>query len=512
VRFDDRLRTVLAQPATDPHDRAVRWRQLVELAAKAAPEGDGDALQQAIEVIRSDSQFIDERVRTAAALGVARLAAPVELVAAFAADRLGVAAPILAGARLTASEWNRVSQGASEECRAFIATLRSGDTRRSDERPDPAQPPIGDFAQPPGSHPASPSPSISPIPSISEVVARIERLRSSRETGEGGETTSNQGDEAPRLFRWECNEAGQIDWVEGAPRGALVGHSIAHSGTPGGVDRSIERAFASRAPFEDGLLELPEDAVIGGAWKISGVPAFDRASGRFSGYRGIAERSAQAGHQGSGLPASPTSIRELAHEIRTPLNAIIGFAEIICGEYLGPADRSYRDRAARIVAEARQLLSAVEDLDLAARLRSSDRPEPGQVSLGQLVERLIDGLRESATTRSVELDAPESIADMTAAVTSEIAERLITRMCGAAIAAAAAGEQLRLLVDSDANHCNVSISRPESLKGTDLHPDHDRRAGDSAMLSIRLVMGLARTAGCELEAGDNWLTLRLPIA
>ena len=35
VRFDDRLQTVLAQPAANPHDRAVRWRQLVELLARS---------------------------------------------------------------------------------------------------------------------------------------------------------------------------------------------------------------------------------------------------------------------------------------------------------------------------------------------------------------------------------------------------------------------------------------------------------------------------------------------
>ena len=34
--FDDRLNTVLAQPALNAHDRAVRWRQLVELLARAS--------------------------------------------------------------------------------------------------------------------------------------------------------------------------------------------------------------------------------------------------------------------------------------------------------------------------------------------------------------------------------------------------------------------------------------------------------------------------------------------
>ena len=39
------------------------------------------------------------------------------------------------------------------------------------------------------------------------------------------------------------------------------------------------------------------------------------------------------------------------------MNAIIGFAEIIDGQMLGPADRHYRTRAAEIVGQARLLLA-----------------------------------------------------------------------------------------------------------------------------------------------------------
>jgi hypothetical protein len=499
VRFDDRVRTVLAQPATDPHDRAVRWRQLVELAARTDPGGEGGLLQQAIEAIREDCRHVEERVRIAAALAIAPLAPPVELVAAFAADRLSVAAPVLAGARLTASEWKEVAQEASEECRGFISIMRS-EERLSDSQP------LASTGGPPGDQPKL-------IPSISEVVARIERIRSSRESGEAVPAPPQGANEAPRLFRWECNEAGEIDWVEGAPRGALVGHSIAQRTIAGGVDRAVERAFASRAPFHGGVLELAQDTPLGGTWAISGVPAFEPATGRFSGYRGMAERPGEiVGEPEPNDPENSMSLRELAHEIRTPLNAIIGFAEIIDGEYFGPAESRYRERAAEILAQARQLLSAVEDLDLSAKLRVPGHSETGQVHLGQLVERLMGGILESAAGSGVSVDAPRSIENAIAAVKPEIAERLVNRLCGAAIAASAPGERLRLLVDSHPHHCTVSISRPASLQAMDLSPDRNRRAGDSMTLPIRLVMGLARTAGGEIEASGQWLTLRLPRA
>ena len=50
------------------------------------------------------------------------------------------------------------------------------------------------------------------------------------------------------------------------------------------------RAFAMRAPFRDGRSRSAGDGAVAGEWKISGVPAFEPADGRFAGYRGIALR------------------------------------------------------------------------------------------------------------------------------------------------------------------------------------------------------------------------------
>ena len=491
MRFDDRLRTVLAQPAADPHDRAVRWRQLVELSARASPDGDGDLLQQSIGAIRADASQVDERVRVAAALAVATLNLPVELVAAFAADRLNVAAPILAGARLTASEWSRVAGQASDECRAFISTLRPGQPQPGGGSSSPADPPSGEESK--------------PIPSISEVVARIERLRGAREATEApAEAPEPNG--SPRLFRWECNESGEIDWVEGAPRGALVGHTIAQRGIAGGVDGSVERAFAARTPFHGGLFELPGDVAVGGQWKISGVPAFDRESGRFHGYRGIAERPGESGAAPSPLSDS-ASLRELAHEIRTPLNAIIGFAEIISGEHLGPAESRYRERAAEIVSQARLLLSAVEDLDFAARLRSGDGAATADIA--ECLARAWPEVEREAHARGVRVTVEAGEKPAHCRADPDLAQRLIERFCIAVIGYCGEGESLAFRVGED---CTLEVDRPQALAGVDLHPDRNRRAADSATLPLRLVMGLARTAGGDLDVSGGSLVLSLPKA
>ena len=127
-----------------------------------------------------------------------------------------------------------------------------------------------------------------------------------------------------------------------------------------GVDRDVERAFARRAPFRDASLALPDVGVVAGRWLISGVPAFAQGDGRFVGYRGIARRAEALADSVVAVrpgPLDPAALRELVHEIKTPLNAIIGFAEIIDGQYLGPAQSGYRARAAEIV--VRRLVGSV---------------------------------------------------------------------------------------------------------------------------------------------------------
>src|SRR5690348_289822 len=96
VRFDDRLLTVLNQPAADPRDVAVRWRQLVDLVARAGSNASSPTIAQALEAIRSDAPVIEERLRAAAARAVAALPLPLGLLEYFASAGLGVSSPVLA--------------------------------------------------------------------------------------------------------------------------------------------------------------------------------------------------------------------------------------------------------------------------------------------------------------------------------------------------------------------------------------------------------------------------------
>lgn len=524
MRFDDRLLTVLSQPAGDRHDAAVRWRQLVDLVARAGPDNATAAVAQAIEAIRADAPDIDEELRAAAARAVAGRPLPIGLLEYLVSDRLSVSAPVLAAANLDDTQWRALLPLADEESRQFIETLhpeafRPRQAERAPELP-PAPAPVAPVEAADGSDAERPA-----GPSLSEVVARIERRRRAREAQRSA-SPAPIAQEAPSIFRWECGPSGDIAWVEGAPRGALVGRSIARvqEADSDRMDEEVVRAFARRASFRDAELRLGGEGLLAGAWKISGLPAFEPADGRFAGYRGIAQRDAAPPavrtEAAADVLADPASLRELVHEIKTPLNAIIGFAEIIEGQYLGPADQPYRERAGEIVAQARLLLGAIDDLDFAAKVHSS-AVGPRRVDLTRLIEDLRNSLAETARQRGVEFDVGAGAKECIAGMEPEIAERLIDRFAGALIDRSKSGEHLRISIETTGGECRLSVTRPEALQGvSDATLFEGAVAADSivdpsgysAGFSIRLVRGLARIAGGDLKTSHASLTLVFPRA
>jgi signal transduction histidine kinase len=517
VRFDDRLRTVMTQPVADAHDRTVRWRQLVDLLSRPHDELDPALLDAALTMVQSGAQAVPKSVRAATARSIAGRAAEPRLLAIFAADKLDVAAPLLAAAPLDEAGWATVMADASIEVAGFVQTLR-GEAVLPRELPK-AKPATPEAAQAETDENA---------PSISEMVARIERLKVRRDTGPSAEEAAPPGPLEPRpaaepvtgpdLFRWECDSSGQIGWVEGAPRGALIGRSLPASE---GAPRELVRAFADRLPFDDTRLSLPTPA-LEGDWRLSGIPAFSPTDGRFLGYRGIARREgveigAPSASQQVAASADAEALRETIHEIKTPLNAIIGFAEIIDGQYLGPAHRNYRHRAAEIVAQARTLLAAIEDLDLAARLQAK-RDRRAATDLADVLPPIAEELGNRALSRDVRLRIVTSLGTLRCGVEPELADRLLNRLLGAAIDAAPDGQQVEVDVREAKKQMMISVTRPLSTRhlseGQIMDPSFQSDAEGAAKLglgfALRLVRGLARLADGDLKLAPAEFQLVLP--
>lgn len=570
MRFDDRLQTVLAQPAANPHDRAVRWRQLVELLARASDLSTPLA-QRALEVILTEAPHIDQQLRAAAARAVARPQLPVALVILFAIDTVSVSAPVLASASLQPFQWRDVLATASPDSQRFIRSLYPDlpawgaaqplppepivprrEVRRPEPvieqqpepvpvpepepeqslQPEPEPQPVPEPEPEPEAEPESvaaappvaPAEPAGPIPSISEVLARIENLRQERQAVRpqpvaASAASGRRAPESPSpLFRWECGPSGEIAWVEGVPRGPLVGRSLANPGEHNGVDQRIQRAFAVRAPFRDAVLTVSGEGPAAGDWKLSGVPAFEPTDGRFAGYRGVAIRSTETDEEEivpqEEEPLDEDALRELIHELRTPLTAIIGFAEIIDGQYLGPAEQSYRDRAGEIVSQARLLLSAIEDLDIAAQIRSTAAAVDGATDLNGLMKALTPELKERATIRGARLDIALSRTPAICSLEQAVVERLMRRFCFALIDSAAPRERIAVSVDCDVGQCLVTVSRPQEMRGlSDAQLfGRDEKNPDvlASSFSLKLSRGIAQTAGGDLRATGEKLALVLP--
>jgi signal transduction histidine kinase len=352
---------------------------------------------------------------------------------------------------------------------------------------------------------------------IADVVARIDAFWRNREAVADARRT------APRAegFRFETDPEGMIRWVEGVSRNPLIGLSFELHGVVGvsRVDGVAAGAFRRRASFTNARMEIEGDSDASGAWLISGVPVFDPANGRFTGYRGTARRPRTDERAEPVRPAptvAPDSLRQLVHELRTPTNAIAGFAEMIETEMLGPVPDGYRDRAATIRGQARDLLGAIDDLDLAARIESAALSlAPADISLRPLLATICDDLAQLTALRGSWIALP--IDNLSVKGDRRAVERLLSRLMATLVSASAEGERIGVrLARENEPMVAISIDRPRALAdypGDSLLGIDDE--GDDATLlgtgfALRLARNLARELGGSLVIEVENLTLRLP--
>jgi signal transduction histidine kinase len=531
LRFDDMIATVLAQPEAHPSAAAAKWRQLVDLLAQRRDGDSGDALDW---LRRARGQVpAARRIEVAEALSGRRVSP--QIVAFFAEDEAAVAAPLLRSARLRSADWLEVLPRLGPTARALLRHRR--------DLPSEVVHALGsfgaaDFALSGTVDPDAPARSPAAERSeaqIRDLVARIENFRRQREAAAPAPAAEPVRAEQ---FQWETGPDGILLWVEGAPRGPLIGQSLASIAERGqyGVDGQAAGAFEKRAPFRDARFSVAGAGAAAGDWRISGVPFFDAAQGTFLGYRGsarrprvdeVARQDAREAPAGGlfGTPFPADSLRQLIHELRTPLNAIIGFAELIDGQFMGPAAATYRGRAAEIMDQARGLLSAVDDLDTAARIETSRLQLPeSSVDAVALLCRLHDAYERVAAQRGsriaieIERDLPS------ARVEQGALERMFARMLAATIGLAGEGETIAATmgmgqIDGRKMLC-LSIDRPRAIDGLDepalldpgYSPDGDWPGAPALGLgfALRLVRNLAEAVGGALLIGERRFFLYLP--
>ncbi len=570
MRFDDRLTTLLRTAPSGDAARDALWLQLVDILAQGGADArgadeQGPLIDDAIAVIRRLRADVSLAVRGSIARAISGRALPPVIVALFAEEPAAIAAPLLGTVRLDAEEWIALLPALSPTARGLLRHRR--DLPRAVAQAldsfghsdfalegghavtnvaamlEPAElaelSEVADQTEPAADDPRTPEPML--LDGESQIRALMARIDAFQSRGSANAIPSfvdipaSVAEPAPddEGFRFETGPDGVIRWVEGAPRGPLIGESVAVAaqGAEHGVDGYVAGAFRQRAPFRDARLTIAGDSVVAGEWRISAVPLFDHVCGNFGGYRGTARRPRpdEVAFQAAG-PAlladdgESDSLRQLVHELRTPLNAIIGFSDMIEGQFLGPAAATYRLRAADISAQGRRLLSAVEDLDMVARYDARRRSgDAALVDAAALLEALHDDYQPVARSRGFRLQF-RIARDLGPISGDQIAvERMFARLIAATVGVTQRAERITVSLDHDATIADgiaLTVSRPVMLAGRDetmlldpgYAPDGDWPEAPVLGLgfALRLVRSIATSAGGTLEITSDHLALRLP--
>lgn len=565
MRFDDTLETVLAADLGTPYGVQSAWRQLVDLIGRRRVP----PATRAMATLRAIRSEVPRQVRVASARALEFSNPPAPLVRLFARDDLPIAIPVLRSARLSASEWIQLLPDLAPAARGVLRNRRdlppavqralesfgSVDFVLSDggeasetgvgharvtEVVDSsagsiaeAEPDAQNLAmdhserisaaasrEAPARSAAQPAQVEDEGPfEIAEVVARIDAFWRNRE--EAGPVPTP----APPVveqFRFETDEKGVVRWVDGVSRAAVIGLSLDLPGGDGSqVDGIAAGAFRRRAGFSTARMQIEGNSDAAGDWLISAIPVFDPANGRFTGYRGTARRprnDERAEPVRAPVGSAAESLRQLVHELRTPINAIAGFAEMIETQMLGPVSEVYRGRADIIRSQARELLGAIDDLDLAARIDSAALAlVPGRVPLRPLLATIADDLAPLLELRGSMIALP--IEDLIVTGDRRAIERLLARLMATLVSASGPGERIgvNMALESD-QKVAVAIDRPRALAdypGDSVLGIDDERE-DTTLLgtgfALRLARNLARELGGSLVIEPSILTLRLPAA
>jgi len=108
-------------------------------------------------------------------------------------------------------------------------------------------------------------------------------------------------------------------------------------------------------------------------------------------------------------------LANVSHELRTPLNAILGYTQLLLEGVSGALARSQADKMGRIDANARHLLSVINDLLDIARIESGKLPiQLAVVRLPELIDEVMTEVEPliARTSLAVTRELPAAVPDL----------------------------------------------------------------------------------------------------
>lgn len=586
MRFDDRLKTALMQPIENNHRAKTQWTQLIDLLSQKPENIEINLTIDGLLRLRELMVVVDEDHRISGVQSVmGRLYSP-PLLQLLAGDTPMVALSAIRASKLTDNQWAGIIPNLPTRARGFL--------RNRDDLGPKAKRSLALWASADFILPANDQSQISNMGDylilgdadmvsniddedlslligeaniinelddtliletaqtelepfennnrqrIDEIVEKIESLRSSREQYDAPQLPLEGGVSSDAQLLSEIyfatDDQGTINWVDGVPRGALVGTSLAdpsYDNSPG-PDASGAAAFRQRIALENARMKLCGSDILAGDWRVNAAPFFDTYSGRFKGYKGLLRRpnvfeSASIVDNGNSFNStfegdSSDNLQQLIHELRTPLGAVLGFAEIIEQQLFGPASSEYRLLAKTILEEGNRLLSGLDDLNVAAKIDSGNfQASFGLTNVNQLMRSVYGRLDSLLNSKNVTLNIIESENLNPLMLENDDAERLFVRLLSALIVATESDEILTGRWETFSNDRlmnQFSVTIPAQLRAMseqkllESGPENNEENTKAPLLglgfSLRLVRNLADNIGGSLHFDNNIVILQLP--
>ncbi|HEX7819565.1 MAG TPA: histidine kinase dimerization/phospho-acceptor domain-containing protein [Sphingobium sp.] len=582
MRFNDLIPTVLSGRGEGQWAAAILWRQCIDLLAQFDRQDGPDTAD--LDPVATAMAGVSAKVETDQKLNALRemgrrLTSP-RLVRLLLADDAPVQVVAMSNARLVDEAWPAIIAEAGPLARSvlrqrtdlgtaarraldafglsdlsLIDLTAGADMRRQAAMEPGAETGVGMGAEVVPLLLTEPAPTVVEDQSqIRRIVDRIERFTSERQ--ERGHVDGAAAPVWPKAADPKADDAqsgdkdseiahvtfltdgdGVIRTVHGAPVAALAGYRLA---TPSldrstGPDGQILGAFRRRGAFREGRLTIGE-GLLTGCWLVDGDPLFDQRSGRFTGYRGIARRAGRheiapfmgttptpSAPDGAGqgeATSTATSMRQLIHELRSPLSGVMGFAELIEHQFLGPVNDRYRTMAGSIVADVRNLVDILDDLDLANREdRFAAAPDVQGTDAAHMLVAAVERLGpDNAGRQRIRLDRQGGLPPV--AVAPTIAERMILHFVRAltgcvgeeTLAARCHREGDRLLVEIDRPLAMADLSEAQLF---DSGFEHVATNMDAPVLGVgfalRLVRRLAQANKGAFTVNPGHFALILPV-
>ena len=152
-------------------------------------------------------------------------------------------------------------------------------------------------------------------------------------------------------------------------------------------------------------------------------------------------------------------IANVSYEVRTPLTSIIGFAEILSGEYFGTLNPRQLEYSRDILGSAQTLMTVISDiLDLAAIEAGVMALELDTVDLHGALVGVLALIRERARRKAlgIEFDCPPDIGWMVA--DEKRLKQVVFNLLGNAVSFTAPQGRIRLAARRDEDHVVIEVA------------------------------------------------------